>query len=265
MNKSDLISMRQMTDKYVVNRNLPTIWCSGCGIGTVFASTMLAIENLGLDKKDVIFACGIGCSGYSSRYVAFDCVHTTHGRAIPVATGIKIAKPDKKIIVFTGDGDCLAIGGNHFIHAARRNIGMTVVLFNNNIYGMTGGQYSPATPELARTRTSPMGMVEGQFDACALALGAGASYIARCTTGNVRQMIRLIEGAISHEGFSLVDAVTQCPNQYGSLNKLGSAASMIRGYRERYGPDKEGLYKTGLLHSEKRPEYTRKYAELYFT
>ncbi len=257
--KKEFLHSDELMNKYIVKRNLPTIWCPGCGIGTTLASMARAIERLELDKRDVLLSVGIGCSGFSSRYLNFDVVHTTHGRAIAVATGMKIAKPQKHVIVLTGDGDCLAIGGNHFIHACRRNINLTVLLFNNSIYGMTGGQYSPTTPMGSVSRTSPLGLVENDFDACRLAIASGASYVARSTTYHVNQLTDLIGKAIAHPGLSVVEAVSQCPSQYGSINRLGTGAEMMRQYAADFGPHKQGRFVTGVLHHEVRPEYTEEY------
>ncbi|MHB0886195.1 MAG: 2-oxoacid:ferredoxin oxidoreductase subunit beta [Bacillota bacterium] len=258
-----------LKEKYILTRNLPTIWCAGCGIGTVLGAAVRAIDGLGLDKKDVVFTIGIGCSGYSSRYVNFDAAHTTHGRALTTATGLKLANPKLTVITLTGDGDCVGIGGNHFIHAARRNIDVTAILFNNSIYGMTGGQYSPATPTGALSTTSPYGMVEGTFDPCELARAAGATYVARATTYHVQLLQQLIAKAITHKGFSLVEAIAQCPNQFGRLNKIGAAPEMMRQYkRDAVRVDSldaevpPGKIKIGELHKADRPEYTELYAKV---
>ena len=260
--KRKFLHSDKLVDKYIVKRNLPTIWCPGCGIGITLACMARAIDKLELDKKDIILSVGIGCSGFSSRYVNFDAAHTTHGRAIAVATGMKIAEPEKHVIVLTGDGDCLAIGGNHFIHAGRRNINLTVILFNNSIYGMTGGQYSPTTPTGLASRTSPLGLVENSFDACQLAIASGASYVARSTTYHVNQMTDLIAEAITHPGFSVVEAVSQCPSQFGNINKLGTGAEMMRQYSVDYGKEKQGRFRTGVLLEELRPEYTEEYEKI---
>ncbi|HEY3316240.1 MAG TPA: thiamine pyrophosphate-dependent enzyme [Bacillota bacterium] len=264
-----LLTANELKDKYIVSRNLPSIWCSGCGVGTVLGATMRAIDNLGLDKKDVVFTIGIGCSGYSSKYVAFDVAHTTHGRALTTATGLKLANPKLKVITLTGDGDGTGIGGNHFIHAARRNIDITAILFNNSIYGMTGGQYSPATPTGSISTTSPYGMVEGQIDPCELAVAAGATYVARASTYHVRVLQDLIAKAIAHKGFSLVEAITQCPNQFGRLNKIGAAPEMMKQYKEKCvrvnsirDEVPEGKLKIGELYKADRPEYTELYAKV---
>jgi 2-oxoglutarate ferredoxin oxidoreductase subunit beta len=158
----------ELITEYFRKEQLPHIWCPGCGNGIALGAIVEAIDRLKLEKDSVSVVSGIGCSSRASGYLNFDSIHTTHGRAIPFATGIKLAKPETNVMVITGDGDCTAIGGNHLIHACRRNIDMNVIVFNNNIYGMTGGQYSPTTPTHARTATSVKGMIEKQFDICRL-------------------------------------------------------------------------------------------------
>jgi len=269
-----VLHTNDMKETYMVSRNLPTIWCEGCGIGTVLASVMRAIHKLEIARQDVAFAIGIGCSGYSSRYVNFDVGHISHGRAIAAATGMKLAKPNMKVVVLTGDGDCTAIGGNHFIHAARRNIDITTIIFNNNIYGMTGGQYSPATPFGSITTTSPFGMTEGQIDPCELAKAAGATFVARSSTFHVNHLIDVIAEAITHPGFSVVEALTQCPNQFGKLNKLGTPTNMMLAFKEKCvrvdGPRPKsaaeivaaGKTPIGILHRGDRPEFTAEYEKV---
>jgi 2-oxoglutarate ferredoxin oxidoreductase subunit beta len=170
--------MKEMIDKYYRPR-LPHIWCPGCGNGIVTSAIVKAIDKQGLDQDKTVIVSGIGCSSRATGYLNFDTVHSAHGRALPVATGIKLANPELNVIVITGDGDATAIGGNHFIHAARRNIDLTVILYNNNIYGMTGGQYSPLTPFNSKATTAPYGTVERPFDVAELAKAAGATFVAR--------------------------------------------------------------------------------------
>ena len=177
----------KLIDKYMREERLPHIWCGGCGHGILMRDVAQAIENVGLDKKDVVVVSGIGCSSRAAGYMNFDTMHTTHGRAIAFATGIKMAKPHLKVIVLTGDGDATAIGGNHLIHAARRNIDMTVVVFNNSIYGMTGGQFSPTTPTGDYATTAPYGSIDPDFDIPKLAEAAGATYTARGRTTPCRR------------------------------------------------------------------------------
>ena len=244
------------------------MWCSGCGIGTVLGCVFRALHRLGLGERNVVFSIGIGCSRFSSRYANFDVAQTTHGRALGVATGIKLANPKLKVLCLTGDGDCLGIGGNHFIHAARRNIGVTTILFNNRIYGMTGGQYSPTTSAGDQTATSPYGMLEGSFDACTLARAAGATYVARATTYHAHLLTDLIARAIEHPGFALAEALCQCPSQYSCINRKGaSPAEMMREFQSACvrvkGPDEpvpEGKIPIGELYVARRPELSELYA-----
>src|SRR6056297_238686 len=171
-------------EKYLRKDKLPHIWCPGCGHGTILNSFIRAFAESELDQDKTVVISGIGCSGRATGYLDFDSLHTTHGRAIAFATGVKMANPELNVVVMTGDGDGTAIGGNHLIHAARRNIDLTVVLYNNHVYGMTGGQYSPTTPKQAYAATAPWGHYEPMFDICKLAIGAGATYVARGLPSN---------------------------------------------------------------------------------
>lgn len=256
------------------NKRFPTIWCSGCGIGVVMGSLIRAIESLGLENDRVALVAGIGCTARMPVYMDYNTLHTTHGRAVAFATGLKIARPDMKVIAIMGDGDALAIGGNHFIHAARRNIGITALVVNNSIYGMTGGQYSPTTPLDMRATTAPYGNVEPPFPICDLAAAAGATYVARSTVYHALELDKYLAQAISNEGFSLVEAVSYCHTTFGRLNRLGTAAEMMRGLKEncisksvydRLG-DEERAANTkvvrGVLHTRNRPEYTKVYDTL---
>ncbi|TZE80813.1 2-oxoacid:ferredoxin oxidoreductase subunit beta [Calorimonas adulescens] len=251
---------------------LPHIWCEGCGNGILMNDIAHAIDNLRLNQDKVVIVSGIGCSSRATGYMNFDTLHTTHGRAIAFATGIKLANPELTVIVITGDGDCLAIGGNHFIHAARRNIDITVVLFNNSIYGMTGGQYSPTTPTGEYAMTAPYGMIERNFDSCKLAEAAGATYIARGTAFNTTQMIGLLERAIQHKGFSFVEGVSTCPTYYGRKNKKGDAVDMMDWQRKHAIDIKAASrmksefladkFLTGEFKCIDEPEYTEEYQKI---
>ena len=173
-----MISNSELVKKYFrYNKKFPHIWCPGCGIGTILGSMLRAIDDLELDKDDIAFVSGIGCTGRAPVYVDFNTLHTTHGRALPFATGLKLARPELKVIVATGDGDSTAIGGNHLIHACRRNIDITTIIFNNYIYGMTGGQYSPTTPHGDRAYTCKLGNIERPFNISALVEAAGATFV----------------------------------------------------------------------------------------
>jgi 2-oxoglutarate ferredoxin oxidoreductase subunit beta len=200
--------------KYLRKEMLPTIFCTGCGVGNTLNYTLRAIDELRLDIDNVVFISGIGCSSRLPGYVDADGLHTTHGRAIAFATGVKAAKPDLDVIVFTGDGDCAGIGGNHLIHAARRNIDITVIEMNNFNYGMTGGQVSPTTPLNGTTTTSPFGNLEQPFDLPALMVGAGAPFVARWPMGYPYETIDTIKQGIEKKGFSFIEIFTPCPTGY---------------------------------------------------
>jgi len=206
--------MQKLAEKYLRKEALPTIFCPGCGDGQILYATIKAIDELGI-RKDLACVSGIGCSGWIPVYLNVDVMHAIHGRAIAVAEGLKLSADDKKVIVFTGDGDCIGIGGNHFIHAARRNIDITVIMVNNYIYGMTGGQKAPTTPLKAYTKTSPYGNDERPFDSINLAIAAGATYVARWTTFHSQQLETSIKKAINHKGFSFIEVLSQCPTQAG--------------------------------------------------
>ncbi len=263
----------EITHEYLrPKKKFPNVWCAGCGNGIVMGALIRAIHNLGLDKDEVAVVSGIGCSSRMPVYLDFCTLHTTHGRAIAFATGVKIAKPNMKVIVITGDGDALAIGGNHFIHASRRNIDLTVILIDNKIYGMTGGQFAPTTPSGAIATTAPYGNYEKQFDVVNLATGAGASYVARGTVYHVVQLEKLIEGAISKKGFSIVDVISNCHTYYGRFNKEGDAVAMV-GWMKKHAmpiqaakkvpPEKlKGKFITGLIHETDATEFTAEYQKL---
>lgn len=205
--------VRKYADKY--------IFCPGCGHGIVMQAFARTVEKMG-NKEDIGLVSGIGCSSYIPVYSNFDSIHSIHGRALSVATGLKLARPDKKVVVFTGDGDCTAIGGNHLIHAARRNIDLTVVMLNNNIYGMTGGQQAPTTPVGANTKTSPHGNIEPTFDVANLIIAAGGTKVSRWTVAQPNQLEKAIEAGINHKGFSFIEVYSQCPVQAGR-NILGDS------------------------------------------
>ena len=218
-------------DEYLRTDRLPHIWCPGCGLGTILGTVLRAINKSRLDIDKTTIVSGIGCTGRAAGYVKLDSFHVTHGRALPFATGLKLANPDLKIIVISGDGDLAAIGGNHLIHTARRNIDMTVICVNNFIYGMTGGQLGPTTPESGRTTTSRKGNIEKPFNIPNLVGAAGASYIARWTTAHVRQMERAFIEAFQKKGFSFVEIISPCPTYYGRMNEQATGLDQMRYYR----------------------------------
>ncbi len=210
---------------------LPHIWCPECGIGTAVSCFTAALARAGLNPDKVSVVSGIGCSGRVAGYLRLDSFHTTHGRAIPFATGLKLVRPDLKVVVISGDGDLVAIGGNHFIHAARRNIDLTVICINNFNYAMTGGQVGPTTPVGAVATTTPYGCFEHPFNLPALAASCGAVYVARWTTLHVRRLTKAIEEALAKKGFSFVEVISPCPTLFTRKNKLGSGLDLMRDYR----------------------------------
>jgi 2-oxoglutarate/2-oxoacid ferredoxin oxidoreductase subunit beta len=210
---------------------LPHIFCAGCGNGTIINCTLEAIEELGWNREETVFVSGIGCSSRATGYIKTDGLHTTHGRALAFATGVKLARPDLHVVVFTGDGDLAAIGGNHFIHACRRNVDITVICMNNLIYGMTGGQGSPTTPRGALSSTTPYGSEEEVFDLCALAVAAGANYVSRWTSYHVKELARAVKTGLEVPGFSFIEAMVQCPTGYGRRNRLREVSDMVEQMR----------------------------------
>ena len=267
--------MREELDIYDYLRHkkkFPGVWCAGCGIGIVLAAIIRAVDRLGLDKDDVAMISGIGCSGRMSVYVDFNTMHTTHGRALAFATGLKMARPDMHVLVVMGDGDAMAIGGNHFIHAARRNIDLTAIVINNNIYGMTGGQYSPTTPAGALASTAPYGNIERPFSCCDLAMAAGSSFVARGTVYHARELDRLVEKGMRKGGFAVIEAVSYCQTTYGRLNKAGSAVDMMRALKENSitltaaakmsEEERQDKIIRGVLADRDIPEYTAEYAKI---
>jgi 2-oxoglutarate/2-oxoacid ferredoxin oxidoreductase subunit beta len=219
-------------ESYLRKERLPHIWCPGCGLGLILGAFLRSVIKSELDPNKVCVVSGIGCTGRAAGYIKLDSFHTTHGRAIPFATGLKLARPDIKVIVLSGDGDLTAIGGNHLIHAARRNMDLTVVCVNNFIYGMTGGQVAPTTPTTAKTTTTRGGNVEESFNIPHLVAAAGASYVARWSVAQVKQLEKAMTEAILKKGFSLVEAISLCPTYFVRMNKLGGALDMMKYYRE---------------------------------
>jgi 2-oxoglutarate ferredoxin oxidoreductase subunit beta len=211
---------------------IPHIWCPGCGIGTAFSSCLVALKGSGIDLDKSVVVSGIGCSGRAAGYVKLDSYHTTHGRAIPFATGMKLANPELNVVVFSGDGDLFAIGGNHFIHAARRNMDLTVVCVNNLNYGMTGGQAAATTPTMAKTTTTPLGNPDPPFNLPLLAYASGATYVARWTILHTRDLTKAIEEAVLRRGFSFIEVLAPCPTGYGRRNKE-KPLDTLKVYQER--------------------------------
>ena len=220
-------------DSYLRQDRMPHIWCSGCGIGPAVGCFIRAIERSGLDPDTMALISGIGCSGRAAGYVKLDSFHTTHGRALPFATGLKLGNTDLNVVVFSGDGDLIAIGGNHLIHSARRNMDLTVICINNFNYGMTGGQLGPTTPIDARTSTSHYGNFEYPFNIPYLVAAAGATYVARWTTIHARQLEKSIAEALMKPGFSFIEVLSPCPTLYGRMNKQGKGIDTLHSYQER--------------------------------
>jgi len=212
---------------YLRSDKMPTLWCSGCGDGLVMKALIRAVDEVGWDKNDIAVVSGIGCSGRMSSYLDFNTLHTPHGRTLPFATGLKLAKPDAHLIIVAGDGDALAIGGNHFLHACRRNIDLTLIIINNFIYGLTGGQFSPTTPTGSYAQTSPDGALEPAFDAAKVAAAAGATYVARSTVSNPRHISEMIKGGLAHQGMAVVEVISNCHVNFGRRNVSPEPEEMI--------------------------------------
>ncbi|NLV73006.1 MAG: 2-oxoacid:ferredoxin oxidoreductase subunit beta [Actinobacteria bacterium] len=259
-------------EQFLRTDRLPHIWCPGCGLGIITGAFLRAILDLGLTRENTVVVSGIGCSSRAAGYLNLNTVHTIHGRALPVATGIKMARPDFTVIVLTGDGDGAAIGGNHLIHSCRRNIDLTCILFNNQIYGMTGGQFSPTMDPGGNATTAPYGQLEPSFDLCRLAEAAGATFVARGTAAGVRQIEKIIKQGVQHPGFAFIEAVVPCPTEYGRRNKPAKAVDMLEEERKRsisvskaakLSPEElEGKIVTGVLFQDvERREFQSTYAE----
>jgi len=251
---------------YIRKRFFPHLWCPGCGHGMVLNGLLRAIEKLGLNKNEIVMASGIGCSSRICGYVDFHTLHTIHGRALAFATGVKMSRPELNLIVPMGDGDALAIGGNHFIHAARRNIDITAIVMNNRIYGMTGGQFSPLSGYGTFATTAPYSNIDHDFDVAKLAEAAGATFVARTTTYHVRQVADLIKEAILHKGFSVVEILSQCPTYFGRKNKAGTTVDMLEHYKNNTTPigsesksRDPGLIEVGVFVRKNLPEYCNEY------
>lgn len=256
--------------KFFRRDRLPLMWCPGCGIGQIWSYTAQAIDELRLDVDKVLWAGGIGCSGRMCGYWIGDSFHTLHGRALTFATGVKLARPDLTVIVHTGDGDSGSIGGNHLIHAARRNIGLTVICVNNLNYGMTGNQVSPTTPFGIHTPTTPFGNLEKPMDLCGLVIAAGGTYVARWTTYHAHQCVDSIKKAITHKGFSFVEIISQCII-YGRRSGFVDAYEMMEWFRNNSVKWKEdvakisdtsGKFVVGEFIDMEKPEFSELQHEL---
>jgi 2-oxoglutarate ferredoxin oxidoreductase subunit beta len=254
------------------DKKFPHVWCPGCGNGIVLGALIRAIDALGLEKDEIVLASGIGCSGRMPVYVDFNTLHTTHGRALTFATGVKLAKPALTVITVMGDGDATAIGGNHFIHAARRNLNITAVIVNNQIYGMTGGQYSPTTPYGCCATTAYYGNIEHAFSIAELAVTAGAAFVARGTVYHAEALTTMIKQGIRKRGFSVVEVMSTCPVQFGRRNQMGGPVEMMQWLKDHAVPTKkaakmspdalEGKFTIGVLADEEKPVYTQEYQQI---
>ena len=260
-------------DNYLRTSKMPTLWCWGCGDGVILKSVIRAIDAMGWNMDDVCVVSGIGCSGRFSSYVNCNTVHTTHGRAIAYATGIKLANPEKHVIVVTGDGDGLAIGGNHTIHGCRRNIDINHILINNFIYGLTNSQTSPTTPQGFWTVTAQWGNIDPNFDAAKLATAAGATFVGRETVINPTRIEKMLIEGFKHEGYSFFDIFSNCHINLGRKNKMGEATQMVKWIDDRTvskakfdthsDEEKKGKFPTGVLFKdENRIEYCKAYAKV---
>ncbi|MEJ2166256.1 MAG: 2-oxoacid:ferredoxin oxidoreductase subunit beta [Desulfobacterales bacterium] len=254
---------------YLRERFFPHLWCPGCGHGMVLNGLLQAVEKLGLSKNEIVMVSGIGCSARITGYVDFHTLHTIHGRALAFATGVKMSRPELNLIVPMGDGDALAIGGNHFIHAARRNIDITAIVMNNRIYGMTGGQFSPLSGAGIHATTAPFANIDYSFDVVELAKAAGATYVARTTSYHIKQMVDIIMKAILHEGFSVVEILSQCPTYFGRKNRAGDAVDMVKWFRDNTTPigsdakqQNPDLIERGIFVQIERPEYCSEYDKI---
>ena len=250
------------------DKEMPTVWCEGCGIGIVLGAIVRAVVGLGLEPSEVAMVSGIGCTGRMGTYVDFPAMHVTHGRALAFATGLKLVRPQLKVMAVMGDGDALAIGGNHFIHAARRNLEVCAVVVNNRTYGMTGGQSSPMTPLGDPTSTAPAGHLEPAFDLAALAEAAGASFVARSTVYHVLELQKLLARALAKKGFSVVEVLAHCHTYHGRMTGTPQAAEMLGLLREITAPvtldpaRREGKIPRGVLVDRSRPEFGEEYRRM---
>jgi 2-oxoglutarate ferredoxin oxidoreductase subunit beta len=250
---------------------MPHHLCPGCGHGIALRALLWALDELQIDKDKLAVVSGIGCAGRLSAYIDAHTYHVTHGRPLAFATGLALARPDLHVVVITGDGDCLAIGGNHLIHACRRNLKLTCVMLNNEVYGMTGGQVSPTTSEAMLTTTTPLGNAEPAFDACALAAAAGAGFVGREVTHHLPRLKELVKQGLSHPGFAFVEVLSDCTEIFGRKNELGSSPEMMlrqkseirpSAYRDTVDtPFRSTDLQTGVLATNHRPEYGDAYRQ----
>jgi len=254
---------------YLREDMFPHFLCPGCGHGIAMRALLWAVHELDVSTDKLAIVSGIGCSGRIGAYVDTNTFHVTHGRPLAFATGLALSRPDLKVVVITGDGDCLAIGGNHLIHACRRNLNITCMMLNNEVYGMTGGQVSPTTSQTRYTTTSPTGSIEPVFNACDLAVAAGAGFVGREVTLQTPALKNLLRQALDHDGFSFVEVISDCTEIFGRKNDLGDSPEMILSQKGSMRPDSYGNVvdepfrpnhmKTGVFAKTDRPEYGATY------
>ena len=243
-----------MSEYYLSEEKLPLFWCPGCGNGIVLGALIRSMAKLKMTRENTVIVTGIGCWGKADDYIKTNTFHGTHGRALAFATGIKLANPDLQVIALMGDGDAITIGGNHLIHAARRNVDVTAVIVNNLNYGMTGGQYSGTTPMDAITKTSPYGHIENGFDICQVAKASGAPFVARGTVFDIVQLDRFIEQALTQKSFSLVEAISPCPTHFGRSNNMPNVTEMMLWIKDKFI--------TGVFASNEMEDYNTAYQRI---
>ena len=261
-----------MIRDYIIEKKLPLFWCAGCGNGIVFQSILRSMDKHQLKREETCVVTGIGCWGKADDYVTTNSFHGTHGRALAFSTGIKLANPDLTVFTLMGDGDGITIGGNHLIHAARRNLDVNVIMVNNLNYGMTGGQYSGTTPKGSITKTSIYGHVEEGFDVCDVVRAAGGTFVARGTVTDVVQLNKLIDQAVEHKGFSFVEVISPCPTHFGKNNKLGAAPKMMQYIKDHTisvakakdmtKEELRGMYVTGVFADYQKDDYMTTYQKI---
>jgi 2-oxoglutarate/2-oxoacid ferredoxin oxidoreductase subunit beta len=268
-----MAEVTKLIHKYLRHdKKFPHVWCPGCGIGITLGALIRAIDRTGYSKDEVVMVSGIGCTGRLPVYVDFNTLHTTHGRALTFATGVKLANPKLKVIVIMGDGDAVAIGGNHFIHAARRNVDLTAIVVNNSVYGMTGGQFSPTTPHGMKTTTTIFSNVEQAFKISELAVTAGAVFVARGTVYHAGLLDGLFEKAFTKAGFSVVEVISHCHTTFGRMNRMGSAVQMMEWQRDHAvtvekasrmrDEELEDKFKIGILTDRELPVFHEEYEKV---